>query len=361
MNGTILRELRATALGLLIVALYTALILGSGAVGLTDFGLLLGRYLKGAFALWLLVGLVAPFFLLYSRRASNASPFAQISQWAVERWRRDRFLSLVWPPALFAILMASFNAYKQMVLRGAGFRFDPLFAELDRMLFLGVDPWRVTHHLFASPWASYFMDKAYHGWFLPMSLGVIVCAFLPASSWRLRTQYLLSYVTIWIFMGSILAYLLPAAGPCFYSDFVGASAHFDPLMSKLANDQAIVARLMPDAHLAALSNQEGLLRAYGMKTLVVGGGISAMPSVHNALAVLFAIAGFRVSRRAGWVMTAYALLIWIGSIHLGWHYAIDGIVAVLLTLGIWKITGRIADWLDRGARRTPAETPVLAS
>ena len=51
-------------------------------------------------------------------------------------------VSLFWPPLLFATLMASFNAFKQMVLPVAGFRYDPLFAQLDRLLFLGNDPWR---------------------------------------------------------------------------------------------------------------------------------------------------------------------------------------------------------------------------
>ena len=86
---------------------------------------------------------------------------------------------------------------------------------------------------------------------------------------------------------------------------------------------------------------------YGGDTLMIGGGISAMPSVHNGLAALFAFAAFRINRKAGWAMAAYAALIWIGSIHLGWHYAIDGIVSIALAWGIWRGAGRIADWLDR--------------
>src|SRR3546814_11562159 len=81
--------------------------------------------------------------------------------------------------------MASFNAFKQMVLVSAGFGFDPLFAEIDRALFLGHDPWRVTHAIF-SPMATYAIDRAYHGWFAPMSLGVLLCAFGAPRSYRLR-------------------------------------------------------------------------------------------------------------------------------------------------------------------------------
>ena len=73
----------------------------------------------------------------------------------------------------------------------------------------------------------------------------------------------------------------------------------------------------------------------------IPGGISAMPSMHNAQATLFAAAGYRVSRRLGHVMLAYAAIIFVGSIHLGWHYAIDGIAGALLALFIWWIAGMV--------------------
>src|SRR3546814_15741417 len=83
--------------------------------------------------------------------------------------------------------MASFNAFKQMVLVSDGFGFDPLFAEIDRALLLRHDPWRVTHAIF-SPMATYANDRSYHGWFAAMSLGVLLCALGARRSYRLRTQ-----------------------------------------------------------------------------------------------------------------------------------------------------------------------------
>jgi hypothetical protein len=336
------RELKAIGLGALIVFLYLVLVLASGRVNLADFGYLYLAYLFASFSMWLMTVACAAGWWITRERPS--SPILAVHEWIRGRWQRDFLISLFWPPVLFASLMISFNDFKQMILPVAGFRFDPLFADLDRLLALGHDPWRVTHFLFGSPTATWFLDKAYHGWFLPMVLGVMVCAVLPAASYRLRTQYMLSYIMTWIGVGSVIAFLLPAAGPCFYQPLVGPAPEFVALMDKLVADQAALG-----SPIGALTIQEHLLSLHGVGPLTGGAGISAMPSVHNGLAILFAFAAFRINRKAGWAMTIYAGLIWIGSIHLGWHYAIDGIASLALSWGIWVAAGRVADWLARPA------------
>jgi hypothetical protein len=70
-----------------------------------------------------------------------------------------------------------------------------------------------------------------------------------------------------------------------------------------------------------------------------GSGISAMPSIHVSAAVLFALLGWRVDRRLGIGFTIFAIVIMIGSVHLAWHYAIDGYLSAALTLVIWWVCG----------------------
>lgn len=349
------REIRAAAVGLAVVGVYTFAVLVSGRVDIADFVHLLAWYLRTSFTLWSVVGMVSVLVLLYRRRPRGGvgvSPINVVATEVVRRWEYDRGISLFWPPLMFALMMASFNAFKQMVLPLAGFRFDPLLAQLDRALFFGTDPWRVTHALFGSPTQILLIDRAYHGWFAPMSLGVVLCAWLPESTFRQRTQYLLTYIGVWIVIGSILAFLLPSAGPCFFDTLAGQTPQFQVLMATLTDAQAKLG-----VPLNALRNQDMLLHLRGSHLLAVGGGISAMPSVHNGLAVLFAIAAFQINRALGCLLAAYAALIWFGSIHLGWHYALDGIVAVALTFGIWDVCGRIADRLERplfGIEERPA-------
>lgn len=350
------RELRAAGAGALVVASYMLLVLSTGRVQLYDFARLLGFYLRTSLSLWLFLGLSLLIIELYRNRpraGSGPNPVAVTLAAARSRWERDRFASLFWPPLLFATMMASFNAFKQMVLPLAGFGLDPAFAQADKLLFLGQDPWRVSHALFGSPQATLLIDRAYHGWFVPMSLGVMLCAWLAASTYRLRNQYLLSYIGVWIGIGSIAAFLLPSAGPCYYEHFTGPYPSFAALEQHLLSAEAATG-----AKLTALSNQAGLLKLFGGESLAVGAGISAMPSVHNALAVLFAIAGWKVRRTLGVLFGAYAALIWIGSIHLGWHYAIDGLLAAAMTVVIWVAAGRVVERLERGSGQVQPEAAL---
>ena len=346
--------MRAAGLGTAIIACYLALVLASGRVDPADFGLLFLFYLRTAASLWLIVGLGGLLWLLWTgrpRAGEPARPLAMVADWLRSRWARDRLVSLLWPPLAVRDLDRLVQRLQADHPAAAGFRFDPLFAEMDRWLFLGIDPWRISHGLFGSPTATLIFDRAYHAWFVPMALGLMICAWLPSASFRLRTQYLLSYIMMWIGVGSVLAFLLPAAGPCFYETFAGPSPTFQAMMAKLAADQAALA-----APVSALTFQDALLGVFGNESLAVGGGISAMPSVHNGLAALFALAAFRINRKAGWVMTFYAAAIWIGSIHLGWHYAIDGFAAFALAWGIWRVAGRIA-LLAGAARQRPGAGP----
>jgi hypothetical protein len=349
------REIRAASAGAALVAAYMAAVLLSGRVDPGMFGRLLAFYLFTSFALWLVIGGLWLLIRLHRERGSGRQLSAVLLAAATirERWAEDRCASLLWPPLLFATLLSTFNAFKQTILPLAGFRFDPLFAAADRALFLGTDPWRITHAAFGSPQATWLIDHGYHGWFLPMSVGLLACAWMPRSSYRIRTQYMLSYIGVWIGIGSILAFLLPSAGPCFYAQFAGSDPGLDALMQRLVQIQ-----LEMGTPLNALTNQHLLLQLHGADALAVGGGISAMPSVHISLAVLFACAAFGLDRRAGWAMAAYAVMIWIGSIHLGWHYAVDGLVAAPLTVGLWVVCGRIADRLAMDAPRASGPVPA---
>ncbi|MGP1352196.1 MAG: phosphatase PAP2 family protein [Parasphingopyxis sp.] len=354
------REARAAFWGFLVTAVYFVIVFANDRVPTESFFALFRNYLTAAFALLFAVGVFGLVFLLWKNRPKKGqeapSPLIVIRDWAEEEWTEHRFIRILWPPMLFAMLITAFNAYKQKILATQPFAHDPWLAEADRWMFFGQDGWIWFHDWFGSPTATLLIDLSYHAWFVPMSIGVIVCAFLGANSYRLRTQYLLTYLFVWIGLGTFLAFLLPSAGPCFYNPLVGPHESYADLMAIIrAHDEMLGAG---GGNLTALHSMDGLLRARDAEGLVIGGGISAMPSVHNALAVLFALGAYRINRTFGYIMAAYAALIWVGSVYLGWHYGSDGIVSAIAVVIFWKVAGRIADALDRPAAERARVAPV---
>ncbi len=82
-------------------------------------------------------------------------------------------------------------------------------------------------------------------------------------------------------------------------------------------------------------------------------GISAMPSMHVGTSVLFALLGFASGHRwIGWLLSGFAFLIFVGSVHLAWHYAIDGYAGALVAVFGWWAAGKLVNW-DRGMRGAP--------
>ncbi|MFC7665225.1 hypothetical protein ACFQWF_24725 [Methylorubrum suomiense] len=58
------------------------------------------------------------------------------------------------------------------------------------------------------------------------------------------------------------------------------------------------------------------------------------------MATLFALAGRHLSLWLGRMLMLYGAVIFIGSIHLGWHYAVDGYASVIGTVLLWSLVGR---------------------
>jgi membrane-associated phospholipid phosphatase len=73
--------------------------------------------------------------------------------------------------------------------------------------------------------------------------------------------------------------------------------------------------------------------------VVIGGGVSAMPSMHLAVAMIFVMA----TRKSHWraVAVPFWLLIFILSAYFGYHYWIDGIVGSIIAMLCWLAAERL--------------------
>ncbi len=242
------------------------------------------------------------------------------------------------------VTLPLFQVFKQIVLPARGFPLDVHIVAAEHWIFGGRDAWEVTHALFGGLWPTLVLDTAYAVW-LPMMFLFPMVVSAAIHDTEARGRLIGTWVASWVIIGSIGAWLLGSAGPCYYNDLVGPNAGFLKLHVALqgldAQAQAV------GLSIRALYFQHMLEATQAGSNLDFASGISAMPSMHVAMASLFAIAGFRRSTLLGSIFTVYALMIWIASVHLGWHYALDGVVGAAMMGVLWGLSKPIARILAR--------------
>jgi len=165
----------------------------------------------------------------------------------------------------------------------------------DAWLHAGRQPWEWLAPLLSSGPVTFAINFAYNFWFF-VAMGSLLWAVGMRRLSQDAMRFLFAFLFIWIIGGSLMALAFSSAGPAYY------------------------------------------------------GGISAFPSMHNAQATLVALLAWRFGRLAGWVFTAYAVSIAIGSVWLGWHYAVDAYAGIALAILGWWLAGYAA----RRALRRPA-------
>ena len=277
-------------------------------------------------------------FVLWAvRRRGIERPLKAIRRIAwFDRARLGRAALLL---GLFILVNRAYRALKVAIPRLHPYYADPYLERADRAIF-GTDPWRLTHALIG-PGGTQTLDVLYTLWFLVM-LGLFAwIAF--ARDRRFQAQAAASYFLVWIVIGNLLAAAFASVGPCYYQLYFH-SPHYAPLMEQL--------RHMGD--LRALALQDYLYTTMGQES--IGSGISAFPSIHVAMTTLLVIITWN-RFRAGWptaLALAFHLCIFVGSIHLAWHYAVDGLASMILTAALWWGVGAI---LQKGE---PAAAPKRA-
>lgn len=243
---------------------------------------------------------------------------------------------------LLLVLNLTFSSYtfiKPLIPDINPFQYDLLFYHIDQWLHFGYDPWQLTHQIFSSAIATSALNILYHLWFLLM-WGAVLFFVVRRDLVRLRLQFLLTFLSSWLLIGGIGAITLSSAGPCYLHLLDPEVLYYQPLMQRLT-EQSLELTQLGWFKLWALDVQNTLWQLHINQQSAIGGGISAMPSMHVSIAVLMAIAAYCHQKKLGLIMWIYAITIQIGSVHLAWHYAVDGYLSAILTACLWKGIGWI--------------------
>jgi hypothetical protein len=342
-----------TVLALLVFATAQAVGMGEGisaAAVLADYGHKLSLVLPAVLTV-MLVAALAQALLKRSK-----SPLRDLAAALRARFGTPvLLLAALAPLLLLPVVIAAYGVLKQLMPLITPFVWDDAFAAADRFLFFGYQPWQLTHSLLGSPAATVAIDWFYTFWVAMLFFTIPgVALFAPRYD---RARFILSFAIAWILLGLVGGYLGASAGPC-YTALIGAGSapEFAPLMERLRDISNSYGSF------GAVQWQGVLWDAHVNRDYGFAMGVSAMPSLHNAIAVLYALAVGRAGRGwkiAGW---SFAFTIFFGSVHLGWHYAVDGIISAAVMLAIWWAVGR---YLERSgyaaAVARSADAPLPAA
>jgi hypothetical protein len=258
-------------------------------------------------------------------------------------WRKlpDRLELIALPCLVFPLFLAGFTTAKTAIPFLVGFHWDRFWADADFLLF-GVDPWQITH--------AFTSVSVSHGWafFYTFAWGAVLIftnGFLAIyGERRFVATFFTAMMLTWLLGGWLMAYASSAAGPVF--------AHLaDPtLAARFAPLRESLNQILP-AEGGVRLTQAYLANAIDAKIAVRGGGISAMPSMHLGAASIYVVAAIRT--RWLWPAFIFWFLTFFGSVHFGYHYAVDGLAAAAIAVLCWKASAAYFARLQ-GEQRVPA-------
>jgi hypothetical protein len=231
---------------------------------------------------------------------------------------------------VMSIFFNNFSFIKEAIPALNPFGWDVFFMQMDRVLHGGVDPYVLLMPVFGHPMMLQMLSGAYVLWLFALYFVVFIACFTKANP-AARASFLAAFALTWAIGGNLVAIVFASVGPVFYAP-LGLGDVFAPLMAHLH----LVHETNP---LSAVAVQDMLWSGYASGDPMAG--ISAFPSMHVASSALLACYAFSYARWAGVVLSLFLGAILIGSVMLGWHYAVDGYAGIAIAWASWKLACRV--------------------
>jgi hypothetical protein len=245
--------------------------------------------------------------------------------------RTHRVVAVVGGAVLINLFMPTFLGFKGSIPEFQAFGpWDDWLIAVDLALHGGHHPWELLHPIFARPWLTRTLDWLYYAWFYVAVFGFLLIGLKSVGT--ARAQFFVAFTAMWVLLGIVAATAMASVGPCFVGMLEGGTDAFQPLMGYLT-------ALHAEMPLKSLQVQALLWESYESPTGELTTGIAAMPSLHVALPALYAVATWRRHRFWSVLLWIFTLVTLVGSVHLAWHYAVDGYFSILAVFPLWAASG----------------------
>lgn len=267
------------------------------------------------------------------RRTGLRTGLRQVASALLLRWKY-KFLPGLCLCISMSVFFGTFTSIKNMMPLMVPFWCDKLLADIGALLHGGRSPWFLLQPFLGYPIVTRAIEFLYAPvWFLLLT-GFPVLVATVTTSGNLQRRYLIAMMLCFVLLGNVAALVAMSAGPIYYGAVTGDASRYAAISSYIQSGSG--------SQYSAWDLQQYLWDCWRYGAVELGTGISAFPSLHVSMATLFALTAGQIDRRLGATFGLYLAIILLGSVHLGWHYAVDGYFSIAATWLIWKLAGRLA-------------------
>ncbi len=292
---------------------------------------------NGQFYLAFVAAIVPVKLLKVSKQTPKGQSSLPVFQEKFKSWQAGSKKEIFGFPVFFILAMVMFSIYlfaystiKTRIPEIIPYRWDDAFLKMDRVIFMGKDPWQYFAFLYEYPTIIRMMDFIYDFWAVLLVSTWFFALRFGGRDKAKRFQFVIALLLTWFVGGNVLAIFLSSGGPVYYGALTG-------LPSTYSEQMAILSTINAQTPLRAFEYQQLLWDIYESPSVGLG-GISAMPSMHCASSfLLFLMFGRTVLTRL--IFGAFFVLIFVSSFVLAWHYAVDGLFVLPITYACWGLSG----------------------
>jgi hypothetical protein len=251
---------------------------------------------------------------------------------------KDQFIRGTILLTLSSIFSIVFTMGKSFIYIFNDYTLDPWLIDLERLVHFGHLPTVAMMTITPSPAVNEmilrFLDVIYSSWFYMVPASIAYVCYVEDNEKR-RLHFLWAKFFLWIVGGIFVAMIFASAGPVFvhqkYPEMLDPYADFLAYFAALDAKHAIVAQYGQAMLTSIMIEDHSLIKINAM---------SAMPSMHVAVCWLVLLYIWQFKSTLKYAMLAYTIFMLFGSFTLGWHYAIDGYVGIIIASIVWYAVGR---------------------